>query len=409
MDVVRKISLLVFTVSILNACGSTGSSGAKDTNSKNSGEDCPATAIKNEQLIKWKTGKISRLVFKNDSSQKKYFKKYAHLIEFSENNYRIPRPKPMSLNLLGYGGDLNWGMKEINAEPVWNKKVLGKDILIAIVDSGIDPQHNQLAEQIYVNPKEIRNGLDDDGNGLIDDIKGYNFTTQTDDLTDKTGHGTHVAGVIAADHDKGSIDGLAPQAKLLIYDVFGNGEDGTVFDVISAIHIAAKSGARVINASWGGPGCSSTLRSEIQSLADSDVLFIAAAGNESLNIDETPTYPAAFNAVTQITVGAMTYDEYTAGFSNYGNKVDVVAPGVNIVSTFPGNIYQNMSGTSMATPFVTGAAALLWSAFPQAHAADIKNALLSSTKKGAYPVKTRGSIDVSAALTVLEKQFGALP
>jgi subtilisin family serine protease len=404
MDVAYKF-LIACAIALLTVnCGNSGSSGSSGANKINE-LDCPSAAIKNENLVRWKTGKISRLVFKNDSSRKKYLKKYANKISAVENNFRIQRPQPMGFSLLGSGGDLNWGMKQVNAEALWNRNILGDGVVVAIIDSGIDTHHKQLSTQLYINPLEIKNGLDDDGNGLIDDINGYDFVGQSGNLTDNSGHGTHVAGVIAAEHSSGKITGLAPHSKLLVYDFFGTNQDGTVFDAIKAIRAAVKSGARVINASWGGPSCSTSLRAEVDALADANVLFVAAAGNESLNIDQTPAYPAAFNSISQITVGAMTYDEYTAGFSNYGNRVDIVAPGVNIVSTYPGNFYENMTGTSMATPFVVGAAALLWSAYPQATAVEIKSALLSSAKAGYYPVKSRGSLDVQAALAILEKQF----
>lgn len=323
----------------------------------------------------------------------------------------------MALIPSGFTGDLNWGMKTINAEPLWNKNILGNNVVVAIIDSGVDPRHPQLAQQLYSNPKEILNGIDDDGNGLIDDIHGYDFIAKSGNLTDNSGHGTHIAGIIAADHSKGQVTGVAPQAKLLVYDFFGTGEDGTVFDAIRAIRVAAQAGAKIINASWGGPGCSSALKLEMDALVAKDVLFVTAAGNDGQNIDQVPSYPAAFSVVTQITVGAMTFDEFTAGFSNYGSKVDLVAPGVNIISTFPVAIidgvqvsqYENMAGTSMATPFVVGSAALLWSAFPQAKALDIKRALLESTRSGFYPVKTRGALDVAAAHAVLEKQFAPAP
>lgn len=316
------------------------------------------------------------------------------------------------MQLLGFAGDINWGMKTINASALWSKNILGSGVVVAVVDSGIDPLHVQLQSQLYTNTKETLNGVDDDGNGLIDDIHGYDFVNKSGDLFDESGHGTHISGIIAAHHTQGDITGVAPQSQLIVYDFFGkslNGSasDGSLFDAISGIRHAVQAGAKIINASWGGSSCSTTLQEEINSLASSNVLFIVAAGNEGSNLAIIPTYPASFDGRTQITVGAMTLDEYTAGFSNYGTKVDIVAPGVNILSTFPGNKYENMAGTSMATPFVSGASALLWSAFPQAQAVDIKEAILNSVKTGFYPVKTRGSLDVSAAYSYLEKKFPA--
>lgn len=372
---------------------------------KASGGDCFDLAVKNENVIRWKSGKISRLVFRSSDARSTYLNKNKSQIASVEDNFRIPKPKPMGFQLFGYQGNINWGMKSIKAEALWADNILGQNIVVAIIDSGLDTQHPQLEHRLYSNPGETLNGIDDDNNGLIDDIHGYDFISGSGDIFDDSGHGTHIAGVIAAEHNLGSVTGLAPEAKFLIYDFFGRNSDGTVFDAIRSIRAAAQAGAKIINASWGGPGCSSALKAEIDSLKQKDVLFVTAAGNEGENIDYTPSYPAAFNASTQITVGAMTVDEFTAGFSNFGERVDIVAPGTNIVSTFPGGQYQSMDGTSMATPFVVGAAALLWSAFPQASASDIKSALLASTKAGYYPVKTKGSLDTSAAYEVLKAQF----
>lgn len=403
MDVTKRLFLALIISAFTFACSERSSSNSSFE--KISGVNCDGMVVKNENILRWKNGKISRVKFRDSKARKTYLNKYKDRIVAVEDNFRIERPKPMGVDLLATGGGLNWGMKLINAEKLWNKNVLGTGVVVAIIDSGIDTRHAQLADQLYSNPAEILNGIDDDNNGLIDDIHGYDFTSQSGGLSDNTGHGTHVAGVIAADPSKGPVTGVAPKSQLLMYDFFGQNQDGTVFDAIRGIRAAVGAGAKVINASWGGPGCSSSLKAELDQLAAHDVLFIAAAGNEGRNIDSYPSFPAAFNTYTQITVGAMTYDEYTAGFSNYGKRVDLVAPGVGIVSTYPGNNYQYMDGTSMATPFVAGAAALLRSAFPQAKAIDIKNALISSAKAGFYPVKSRGSLDVEAAYAVLEKQF----
>ncbi len=405
MDVISRLCLAILLSTLTLACSERSSN--NQSFSKVSGTDCANQSVKNENILRWKNGKLSRVKFRDSDARKKYLDKHRADISSVEDNYRISLPKPQSIDLLGFTGDLNWGMKTINAEPLWNKNVLGDGIVVAIIDSGIDTKHDQLKGQLYSNPNEVVNGVDDDGNGMIDDIHGYDFISQSGDLSDNTGHGTHIAGIIAADHSKGQVTGVAPKAKLLMYDFFGPSQDGTVFDAIRGIRAAAAAGAKVINASWGGPGCSSALEAELNNLSAQGVLFIAAAGNEGSNIDRTPSYPAAYNAYTQLTVGAMTPDEYTAGFSNYGNRVDVVAPGVNIVSTYPGNRYINMDGTSMATPFVAGAAALLWSAFPAAKAIDIKKALMDSAAKGSYPVKTRGALDVAAAHLLLEQQFAA--
>lgn len=411
MDVTKRLFTAITFAFLLSSCSDKASN--TDTFNKTSDPGCSNLAVKNENILRWKNGKISRLLFRNKKAREEYLKKHAENIVAVEDNFRIQNPEPFSLSASGHVGDLNWGMKTIKAELLWNKNILGNGVVVAIIDSGIDTKHPQLKNQLYTIPGEIENGIDDDENGLVDDVHGYDFISQSGNLYDSSGHGTHIAGIIAAEHSLGDVTGVAPQAKLLMYDFFGSqedGKDGTVFDAIRAIRVATQAGAKIINASWGGEGCSSALKLEIDSLAAKDVLFVTAAGNGDQNgvgfdLNTRPSYPASFSSATQITVGAMTFDEYTAGFSNYGSKVDLVAPGVNIISTFPGNRYVDMAGTSMATPFVVGSAALLWSAFPQAKALDIKKALLSSTQSGFYPVKTRGSLDVAAAHVLLEEQF----
>ena len=324
-------------------------------------------------------------------------------IKYIESDFKISKPLPGTISLLSWGGYANWGIDSIVAKKLWDQNIFGEDVIVAIIDSGIDRQHPQLVNQLYVNPNETENGIDDDGNGLIDDINGYDFPNNSGNLYDGSGHGTHVAGIVAADHANGSIKGVAPRAKILAFDFFDDDGGGSVFDALAAIRAAEFKGARIINASWGGAACSRSLREILNELSQKNILFVAAAGNESLNIDRDPMYPAAFSASSQITVGAMTADGSTAGFSNYGKLVHLVAPGADILSTYPlPELTAVEHGTSMAAPFVSGAAALLWSAFPQATAKQIKQALVSTSKAGPFPVLSRGSLDVDAAYESLK-------
>lgn len=402
MDV-RKILALFSAVSFIVACGGKGS-GPSSVN-KASDEVCANSAIPNEKLVRWKDGKITRLRVGGLRALAQYMEKNNSQIDYVEDNFKIVLPQMDSLAPAGWGGTPNWGIDTVRAQELWNKNIKGDGVLVAIVDSGIDRTHSQLKSQLYVNPKEILNGIDDDGNGLIDDINGYDFTSSSGNLQDTTGHGTHIAGIIAASHSRGEVKGMAPGARIVAYDFFGDQGDGSVFTAILGIRKAVEAGAKVINASWGGAGCSRSLKDVLDSLSAHNVLFVAASGNDGKNIDIEPSYPASFKALAQITVGAMTVDEYTARFSNYGSNVHLVAPGANIFSTYPVSSYTYLDGTSMAAPFVSGAAALLWSAFPQASALDIKNALVTSVHAGPYPVLSRGALDVAAAYEVLARQY----
>jgi subtilisin family serine protease len=400
MDV-RTVFLCLFLT--LSACGSSTPSETPLTKAE---DVCGDAALSNQKIIRWKDGRLTKHKLSTQQHERfeRFIKNNKDKIKYIENDFKISKPLPGTISLLGWGGYVNWGVDSIAAKKLWDQNIFGKDVLVAIIDSGVDTQHPQLINQLYVNPKETENGLDDDGNGLIDDIHGYDFPNQSGDLYDGSGHGTHVSGIVAAEHSSGSIKGVAPQAKLVVFDFFADDGSGSVFDALAAIRAAELFGARVINASWGGPSCSRSLRESLDELSKKNILFVTASGNESLNIDREPMYPAAFSAASQITVGAMTADGSTAGFSNYGRLVHLVAPGADILSTYPlPDLTAVEHGTSMAAPFVSGAAALLWSAFPQASAQQIKQALVTSVQPGPFPVLSRGSLDVAAAHEALKK------
>lgn len=406
MDVV-KLSPILFSLLFLTSCGSNSTS--NETTNKPLAV-CEDSSIADQKLIRWNDGRVTKHILSKLGKARfdNYVKRNQKKISLVENNFKIPKPVPASISLLRTGGSANWGIDAIAAENLWMQNILGQNITIAVIDSGIDTQHPQLQKQLYVNEKELLNGIDDDANGLIDDIHGYDFSNKSGDLYDNSGHGTHVSGIIAAEHERTSrpaVKGVAPKSKLIVFD-FLSEDGGSVFDAIASIQAAQKAGAKVINASWGGESCSRSLEATIDALAAQNILFVAAAGNESLNIDRTPMFPAAYNSAALITVGAMTADGFTAGFSNYGQRVHIVAPGTDILSTYPIPEMSGVeNGTSMAAPFVSGAAALLWSAYPNATVAQIKSAILDSAKSGPYPVLSRGSLDVSAAYELLKRKM----
>ncbi len=407
MDV-AKLLLIFFSFLFLTSCGPS-TTPAETTNKALA--VCEDQSVADQKLIRWNDGRVTKHVLSHIGKVRfeDFIKRNQSRISIIENNFKISKPLPSTISLLSWGGYVNWGTDAIASEKLWTQNILGQDVIVAVIDSGIDTKHPQLQNQLFVNENEIPNGEDDDGNGLIDDIHGFDFANKSGDLYDSTGHGTHVSGIIAAAHTRGStssVKGVAPRAKLIIFDFFSDDGSGSVFDAIASIEAARIAGAKVINASWGGPSCSRSLEAAINALSQQNILFIAAAGNESLNIDRTPMFPAAYTSDALITVGAMTADGSTAGFSNYGQSVHIVAPGADIVSTYPIPEMSGVeNGTSMAAPFVTGAAALLWSAFPQATAAQIKRALIGSARPGLFPVLSRGSLDVAAAHELLKSEM----
>lgn len=262
-----------------------------------------------------------------------------------------------------------WGLQTLNVTSAWNITEGSSDVKIGILDSGIDINHPDLKDNIWTNPGEISgNGIDDDKNGFIDDVHGWDFIhndAKVFNSTEDDVHGTHIAGIIAAEINGIGAVGVAPKVKIVPLKVLGtNGGDTT--DIIKAIDYAKKLGIKIINCSFGGDSYDEALKEAMQS---SGILFIAAAGNDGIDTDISPIYPACYNIPNVISVAAVDSNGSLASFSNYGaNSIDVAAPGVSILSTIPAALtksnsyslaYAYESGTSMATPFVTGIAALL--------------------------------------------------
>ena len=304
------------------------------------------------------------------------------------------------------GGLLN---ADINIEPAW---ALGTatSIVTAVIDTGVDYTHPDLASNIWTNTDEVAgNGIDDDGNGFVDDVRGWDFVNNDSDPMDDNGHGTHVAGTIGAVGNNGiGVTGVAWKASIMPLKFLDQSGSGSLSDAIKAIQYARVNGAKIINASWGGGGFSSALQSAITQFITSGGLFVAAAGNEATNNDVTPSYPANYQGV--ISVGASTRTDTRASFSNYGTSVDVFAPGQSILSTLPGNRYGSLSGTSMATPQVAGALALLWGQNPTLSATTISQALINSTDNVLRASNsTHGRINVGAAATALRASNPTTP
>lgn len=320
-------------------------------------------------------------------------------VEFVEPNWtyrtQLANPNDPGINLL-------WGMQGAVTSPAspygsgalaaWNAGALCSDkIHVGIIDEGVMTTHGDLRNNIWVNPGEgIRaDRKDNDRNGFIDDIHGWDFAANNASVYDGPAddHGTHVAGTVAAvANNNAGVFGVCPTAKLITAKFLGT-NGGTTAGAVKAINyltqlkLAKKINLVATNNSWGGGGYSQALSDAIQAAGNANILFIAAAGNSGLNIDSTPSYPASYKLPNVISVGAIDQNGRRAGFSNYGVKdVHIAAPGVNIVSTVPtstgGAGFAYMSGTSMAAPHVSGAAALYASLNPCATSAQIREALL---------------------------------
>jgi len=301
---------------------------------------------------------------------------------------------------------------DIDAPEAWDISTNGTGVLVGVVDTGVDYNHEDLHGNMWQNPNEIPgNNIDDDGNGWIDDIYGVDCYNMDGDPMDDNGHGTHVAGTIGAIGNNGiGVVGVAWNAKIVALKFLNADGWGYVSDAICAMEYfrsimqTEKVNKGILNASWGGHGYSRALYDEIKALMRDGVLFIAAAGNNSDDTDIYPEYPAAYNLPNIISVCASDTNDERATFSNYGtSSVDLCAPGVYIWSTIPGNNYDAYSGTSMATPHVTGAAAVLWTKYPRFNWKKIKALILNGVDKPsglANTSLTEGRLNLYNSLTV---------
>ncbi|PIS11743.1 MAG: subtilase [Bdellovibrio sp. CG10_big_fil_rev_8_21_14_0_10_47_8] len=298
---------------------------------------------------------------------------------------------------------------DINVEKAWDITTGSKDVLVAIIDTGIDYDHPDLKENIWTNQAEANGkpGVDDDNNGIIDDIHGANFVNPkapTGNPKDDHMHGTHCAGTIGARGDDGlGIVGVNWNVRLMPVKFLGADGSGSLDGALKSIDYATKMGARIMSNSWGGGGESQTLKEAIQRANAAGALFVAAAGNDYSNNDTQPSYPASYNVPNVLAVAAIDNKGQLAAFSNYGKKsVHVAAPGVNVWSSVLNGKYASLSGTSMATPHVSGVAALLASADPSLTNLQLKERLIKTARPLASvreKVSSKGMVDAYAAIT----------
>jgi len=323
-----------------------------------------------------------------------------------------------------------WGMLDLGVRDGWKVTHGDPNMVVAVIDTGVDYTHEDLVANMWRNPGETgldsqghrkeNNGIDDDGNGFIDDVVGWDFASNDNKPYDLTtpwqqllkgegnpGHGTHCAGNIAARGDNAvGIAGVAPNVKIMAVRFITEKGQGTTADAVKAVKYAVDNGAKVLSNSWGSEGEdpndgaeNKALRDVIIYAQDHGILFVAAAGNGHQGAgydndsDAKPSYPATYGFENIISVAAIDKNDQLGGFSNWGAKsVHLGAPGVAVFSSMVGNKYSDKvidiagfevdwDGTSMATPHVAGAAALYWSAHPTQTWKEVKSAVISSAKK----------------------------
>ncbi len=291
-----------------------------------------------------------------------------------------PSPTPTATPSFSNGDDFfDYAKAKMNTLAAWNITQGSDGVIVAVIDSGMNLHHPDLLVNLWTNPNETESqpGVDHDGNGYTNDVHGYDFYANKSNPEDENGHGTHTAGTIAAAKNNMGVIGVAPKVKIMPLRFLGPQGEGSTQGAIQAINYAVKMGAKVISASWGGGAYSAYLAQAIQNAQAAGVVFVAAAGNEGRNLYYSPTYPATYPGV--ISVGATDANDQMASFSNYGtNEVLITAPGVQIQSTYLNQGYQSLSGTSMATPQVSGAIALALSLNPRLNLEQLRTNLCNT-------------------------------
>jgi len=328
---------------------------------------------------------------------------YAQLpeVEFAEPNFEIKLPDAIEgplVPILPRDPQFNdqWALAnsgqrggkegaDISATLAWATTTGSEDVVVAVLDSGVDYTHEDLAQNMWVRPSDM-DPYQDNELGTIDDLNGYNAIDNTSDPMDENGHGTHCAGIIGAEGENDlGIAGVNWKVRIMPLKFMNAGGFGTTKDAIEAINYVIdrkKAGVnvRIISASWGSTQRSRALEDVIRTAYENDILFVAAAGNASTNNDRAPHFPSSYNVPNVISVAALDRNDELAKFSNYGSKsVAIAAPGVEILSTWLANQYEEKSGTSMATPVIAGVAALIVAENPRMSVDDLRKRLMAST------------------------------
>ena len=356
-------------------------------------------SIKLQKEMNLGQGKIK--VFKVNFTQKR--NKKNRLLKLIEKLNKDPSVEIASPNYYYYPLDdnfnLQWGLynngtfpvregilgkkgADINALSAWKINSGTRDVKVAVIDTGIDYSHPDLKDQIWVNQKELNGirGVDDDNNGQIDDIYGYDFANNDSNPFDDHGHGTHVAGIIGSSHNAIGTMGVMRNVSLMAIKYMPNNGPGTTENALRCIDYALKMNSQIINASWGGGAFDPLLYDAIKLANQKGVIFVAAAGINGLDNGLKPHYPSDYDSPNVISVAATDALDALTLQSNFGsNSVHIAAPGAEIYSTLPGLKYGNMNGSSASAAFVTGALGLLISKEKNLSVKEIKERLISSS------------------------------
>lgn len=350
--------------------------------------ECQEQALENQYIAHWHSKAPTKV---DEKDIQDFVQKHRNELRFVEPNYAIkispkPRHQETELNLTLNSSDI---LRNIGAYPAWNYGYLGQGIVIAVIDSGVDVQNLYLRNRIYVNRGEIPdNGIDDDQNGYVDDVQGWNFTDNTNRVVDEIGHGTSVAGTITARRNNGESLAVAPESRILPIDII-SGYTGNEFDAKRGIDYALLMKAKIINNSWS-IACSRYLARSFQAYERQDVIFVNSAGNIRQDVFASRLMLGSLTLKNFLNVGSTTLFGDVSNFSGFGRSVNLWAPGEQIPvlthSNLP-NMMSEASGTSISAAVVSGAAAVVWSAYPRSTAEQIVSRLVSrSYRRGSHRI-----------------------
>jgi thermitase len=375
----------------------------KNVETKNIGKNFP-------NLLQIKTSE------KNNKKIEKFLKTNSNILYFEKNHtWSLPKfeRKGLAANTMGLAGITNdrysylqWPLHnpssgkytpykvDLNAEKTWKISKGSKSIKIAVIDTGIDFKHEDLKDNIYVNQleKDGSEGVDDDGNGYVDDIYGYDFVNDRPNAMDDNGHGTHCAGIIGAiANNEIGVAGIMPEVSLIPIKFLDKNGGGDTANAIRSIDYAIEMGVDIMSNSWGSEEPSKLLYDAVKRAGEKGIVFVAAAGNYGMDIDSNDVHPAIFARTLDNVITVASHDSSTklSSFSDFGiNTVIVAAPGGDIASTVPNNDYDSFSGTSMATPYVAGSIGLLLEHKGKLSFKEIKDRIKETSIPSTYLKKT---------------------
>lgn len=355
-------------------------------------ESCQNNQVKNEFIAHWYSAQPTLIISEDVQA---FISSNQDKLKFIEPNYSLTLHNQLRTLRLNKTLSAYKILNEIGVLNAWRAGYQGDNIVIAIIDSGVDPENSKLRSNFYVNRADAdQNNIDDDNNGYIDDGSGWNFTNNSGENIDEIGHGTSIAGIISGRDMSGESLGIAPGAQILPLDIM-SGANGNEFDAKRAVDYAVKMKANIINNSWTIT-CSYLLASTFQQYENDNIIFVNSAGNVPIDVLENRVMLASLDLANFLNVGSTNLYGKLSNFSGYGKTINIWSPGEQVpvlALNRAENVITKASGTSVSAAIVSGAAALVWSAHPNESAAQI----VSRLKKGATNIGGRKFIAVDRA------------